>query len=108
MEKLLAPFGTSKIQTRIIGKFMPRNRKLTDLKNIGSKIAGRLNEVGISSEDDLRLAGGAEAHKRIKEKYPNETLPVCYYLYSFEGAITDKHWNAIGEKRKRELKQQIS
>lgn len=83
------------------------NRKLTDLKNIGEKIAARLNEVGIVSENELRTVGAAEAHRRLKEKYSNETLPVCYYLYSFEGAVTDKHWNAIGEKRKTELKKQI-
>lgn len=74
---------------------MMLNRTLTDLKNIEAKIALRLNEVGIFFETDLRSVGVAEAHKMIKEKYPNETLPVCYYLYSFEGAITDKHWNAI-------------
>lgn len=86
---------------------MTDNRKLTDLKNIGKKIAGRLNEVGIFSEDELRLAGAAEAHRMIKERHPNETLPVCYYLYSFEGALTDTHWNDIGEKRKQQLKAQI-
>ena len=86
---------------------MSRNRNLTNLKNIGKKIASRLNEVGIFSEDDLRLAGAVDAHRLIKERYPNETLPVCYYLYSFEGALTDKHWNEIGEQRKRHLKEQI-
>lgn len=86
---------------------MRHNRELTDLKNIGKKIAGRLNEVGIFSEDELRVIGAVEAHKRINEKYPNETLPVCYYLYSFEGALCDKHWDGIGAKRKRELKEEI-
>jgi DNA transformation protein len=43
----------------------------------------------------------------IKEKYPAETLPVCYYLYSFEGTLDDKHWDDIGEKRKRELREKI-
>ena len=86
---------------------MTHNRKLTELKNIGKKIAGRLNEVGIFSEDELRVVGAAEAHRMIKEKYPNETLPVCYYLYTFEGALCDKHWDDIGEKRKRELKEKI-
>lgn len=84
-----------------------QNRKLTELKNIGTKIAGRLNEVGIFSEDDLRVFGAIEAHKMIKEKYPSEILPVCYYLYSFEGALRDKRWSDIGEKRKQELKEQI-
>ena len=41
---------------------MSRNRNLTDLKNIGTTIASRLNEVGIFSEDELRLVGAAEAH----------------------------------------------
>jgi len=87
---------------------MSRNRPLTDLKNIGQKIAGRLQEVDIFTETDLRAVGAVEAHKRIKEKYPNETLPVCYYLYSFEGALCDKHWNDIHATKKQELREEIS
>ncbi len=83
---------------------MSQNRKLSELKNIGKKIAARLNEVGLSSEDDLRMVGAVAAHRMIKSKYPNERLPVCYYLYSFEGALCDKHWNEIGEQRKQLLK----
>jgi TfoX C-terminal domain len=86
---------------------MKRNRPLTDLKNIGKKIAGRLNEIGVFSEDELRHIGPVEAHRKIKEKYPDEVLPVCYYLYSFEGALTNKHWNQIGEKSKEHLRSQI-
>ncbi len=87
---------------------MKQNRKLTELKNIGKKIAGRLNEVGIFSEDELHIIGAVEAHSMIKKQYPNETLAVCYYLYSFEGALCDKHWNDIGEEKKYELKAKIS
>jgi len=86
---------------------MSRNNSLTNLKNIGKKIARRLNEVGIFSEDDLRRVGAISAHRMIKEKYPDETLPVCYYLYSFEGALNNKHWDEIGEQRKQQLKAQI-
>ncbi|QYZ66187.1 MAG: competence protein TfoX [Gammaproteobacteria bacterium (ex Lamellibrachia satsuma)] len=86
---------------------MNRNKNLTNLKNIGKKIAGRLKEVGIISEDDLRIVGAVGAHRLIKESHPNEALPVCYYLYSFEGALTDKHWNEIGEQRKQQLKAQV-
>ena len=84
-----------------------QRRSLTDLKNIGRKIAGRLNEIGIFSEDELRQVGAVGAHRLIKARYPDETLPVCYYLYSFEGALTEKHWNEIGEHRKEQLKAQI-
>lgn len=86
---------------------MSRNRSLIDLRNIGMKIAGRLNEVGIFSEYDLRRVGAVGAHLMIKERYPNETLPVCYYLYLFEGALIDEHWDEIGEYRKQQLKAQI-
>jgi len=86
---------------------MSRNRSLTDLKNIGKKIANRLNEIGIFSEDELRHVGAVGAHQMIKKRYPEETLPVCYYLYSFEGALIDKHWNEIGEQKKKQLKSQI-
>lgn len=86
---------------------MPRNRRLVELENIGKTIAGRLNEVGIFSESELRLVGALGAHRLIKERHPNEKLAVCYYLYSFEGALTDKHWNEIGEKRKKQLKGQV-
>lgn len=86
---------------------MAKNRRLTDLKNIGKTIASRLNEVGIFSENDLRCVGAAKAHRMIKEIHPSETFPVCYYLYSFEGALTDTHWNKIGEQRKQQLKAEI-
>jgi len=87
---------------------MDNNRKLTALINIGKKIAGRLNEVGIFSEDELRFTGAVKAHQLIKEKYPAETLSVCYYLYSFEGALSNIHWDKISNKRKMELKANIS
>ncbi|EMR12022.1 TfoX domain-containing protein [Methylophaga lonarensis MPL] len=81
--------------------------QLMQLKNIGQKLANRLNEVGIFTEADLRRLGAVEAHRLIKSRYPDETLPVCYYLYSFEGALSNLHWNAIGEARKKQLKSQL-
>lgn len=86
---------------------MAQNRPLTQLKNIGKKIASRLNEIGIYSEEDLRQIGPEKAHRLIEKNYPKEKLPVCYYLYSFEGALRDTHWNSIGNKRKMELKTAI-
>ncbi len=64
---------------------MSRNKNLTDLINIGKIIAFRLNEVGVFSEDDLRLIGAAGAHRMIKERHPEETLPVCYYHIHLKG-----------------------
>jgi DNA transformation protein len=66
-----------------------------------------LNEVGIFSEGDLGRVGAVGAHRMIEERYPDETLSVCYYLYSFEGALTDEHWDESGEHRKQQPKAQI-
>ena len=64
---------------------MPRNRNLTDLRNIGKKIAGRLNEVGIFSEGDLRQVSAVGAHTMTR----------------------DKHWNDISEQRKQQLRAHV-
>lgn len=86
---------------------MFRNRSLAHLKSIGKKIAGRLHEVGVSSEDDSRRVSAVGAHGMIKKKHPNETLPVRYYLYFFECALSDKHWNEIGEQIEQQLSAQV-
>lgn len=74
---------------------------------VNSPFAGQLNEVGIFSEDDLRQAGAVGAHRMVKEKHPNEALPVCYYLHSFEGALSDKHWDESREQGKQQLRAQV-
>lgn len=86
---------------------MKPGKQLEDLPNIGRKIASRLNEAGIFSEEDLRKAGAVGAHRLIKERYPDETLPVCYYLPAFEGTLTARHWDAIGEERKAQLRAEV-
>lgn len=81
---------------------MSHNRSPTDLK-----LVSWLDEIGVYSEGELRHVGEVGAHQMIKEKYPEETLPVCYYLYSFEEVLVNKHWNEIGEQKKKHLKSQI-
>ncbi len=86
---------------------MSGSRRVEELRNIGVTIARRLNEVGVFSEHDLRSIGAVEAHRRIHDRYPEKTLPVCYYLYSFEAALSDVHWDDLPESRKRELRKQL-
>jgi DNA transformation protein len=78
------------------------------LKNIGPTIAHRLREVGIRTSGDLRTVGPVTTYRRICAKYPGKTIPVCYYLYSLEGALRNQHWDALGPKIKRELLCQVS
>lgn len=81
--------------------------KLSELKNIGPTIEKRLNEIGIKSKRDLERVGPAGAYKRIRQKHPGKTIPVCYYLYSFQGALEGKHWDSISEKTKQSLLSKI-
>lgn len=73
------------------------------VKNIGPAIAERLNEIGVYNVADLQQMGASKAYLKIKKNYPDKTIPVCYYLYSFEGALLNLHWDDIPAKRKKEL-----
>ena len=86
---------------------MKKKTDLSDLKNIGPTIEKRLNEIGVYSKKDLQKVGVAKAYRKIKQKNPDRTIPVCYYLYSFQGALEGKHWNNISEKTKKNLLQKI-
>lgn len=77
------------------------------LKNVGPTIARRLREVGIRTIGDLRSVGAVTAYQRICAKHSGKTIPVCYYLYSLEGALRDQHWDALGAKVKQGLLSQV-
>lgn len=81
---------------------------LSKAKNIGATIEKYLNEIGIFTLADLAETTPAEAFKKIRANYPEKTIPVCYYLYSLEGALLDLHWNDIPPELKKELKAKIS
>lgn len=56
---------------------------------------------------DLEKMTSVEAFKKICGNYPDKTVPVCYYLYSLEGALLNLHWNDIPSELKEELKAKI-
>jgi DNA transformation protein len=81
-----------------------RSKPLSELQNIGKTVASRLHEIGITNDAELKKLGAAKAYKWLSEKNPERHLPVCYYLYSLEGAIQDKHWDSFSEKEKTKLR----
>lgn len=85
----------------------PPTISLKGAKNIGPTIAQRLHEIGVYTMADLQEIGAEQAYLRIKARCPNKTLPVCYYLYSFEGALLNLHWNDIPVQRKKDLLEAI-
>jgi DNA transformation protein len=83
------------------------NNSLKGAKNIGTTILKRLNEIGIYSLADLADITPVKAYKKICEQNPGETFPVCYYLYSLEGALLELHWDDLPEDLKKDLRKQI-
>ena len=76
---------------------------LRGLKNIGPTIADRLESVGLKTLGDLKKVGPAKAFNFVKNAYPDITIPVCYYLYSLQGALAGKHWNDLSSATKERL-----
>ena len=74
---------------------MKKKSELSNLKNIGATIEKRLNEIGVYTRLDLERIGPAKAYQWICRNYPDQTIPVCYYLYSLQGALMDVHWDKV-------------
>lgn len=80
---------------------------LKGAKNIGSTILKRLNEIGIYSLADLAAITPVKAYKKVCEQNPGKTFPVCYYLYSLQGALLDLHWDDLPKELKNDLLKQV-
>ena len=90
--------------------FMRNNNSdndLSSLRNIGPTIQKRLHEIGINSKKDLKNVGPVLAYQKIQSMNPDKTIPVCYYLYSLQGALENKHWDDISKNKKQKLLDQV-
>lgn len=81
------------------------NIPVTKLKNIGLTTGHWLNHVGIFTREDLEEIGVVEAYKALKAHVPTASLNV---LWAMDGALTNKHWTKISNKRKTELLSSVS
>lgn len=80
---------------------------LNTAKNIGPAIFMHLHEIGVYSLSDLAAMTSAKAYRTLCERNQGTTFPVCYYLYSLEGAILGVHWNDLPSELKLDLLQQV-
>jgi DNA transformation protein and related proteins len=71
--------------------------------NIGPKSMQWLREVGVHTTTDIERIGVVEVFQLLVERGIN---PAVVMLYALEGAITNTHWNAIGDERKAELRRE--
>jgi DNA transformation protein and related proteins len=73
--------------------------------NLGPTIRARLQEAGIHSLGQLRSLGAARVYRRLCDR-AGRRLPVCYYLYSLEGALRGIHWDALSVHDKARLREE--
>lgn len=74
---------------------------LTTQVNIGSTLAQKLAEIGITTVEQLRVMGAEQAFIKL------ETLDctACInMLYTLEGAVQGIRWHNLSAERKDELK----
>jgi DNA transformation protein len=82
---------------------MNKQNLLKGLTNIGPTIAERLEAMGVRTVGDLQHIGPAKAYRLVKSHYAGITIPVCYYLYSLQGALDGVHWDALPAQTKNDL-----
>ncbi len=84
------------------------SNKLKAAKKIGATIEKRLNEIGVFSLADLAQMTAVKAYQNICNQNPDKTFPICYYLYSLQGALLDLHWDDLPANIKAELRKQVN
>ena len=74
--------------------------ELLQLKNLGMASVNILHAIGINTYDDLKSIGSVEAYRRVKARGINVSKVM---LYALEGALLDRHWNALEPDLKQQL-----
>ncbi|GMN10268.1 TfoX/Sxy family protein [Croceitalea sp. MTPC9] len=72
-------------------------------RNIGITTKKRLEEIGVHTLADLAEITPKNAYRKICERYPDKTVPKCYYLYSLKGALLNMDWRELPKEVKSEL-----
>ncbi len=80
---------------------MDRQDKLTELPNIGSVVAEKLYQVGITTPEELKAIGTEQAFIRLQTIDETACLSM---LQALEGAVQGIRWHNLTKERKEELK----
>lgn len=76
--------------------------KLSDLPNIGKEVERQLNEVGITTFDELKALGAEQAWLKIQEIDESACI---HRLLGLEGAIQGMKKTLLPQERRAELKE---
>jgi len=76
--------------------------ELAALRNLGPVTAGRLEDVGIETPEELRAVGAVEAYRRLRFAHPKDTSVIA--LMALEGALQGVDWRMLDPERLAALK----
>ncbi len=82
-----------------------RSMRLSNLVNIGAKTEHLLQEVGVSTQQELQAIGPVEAWRRIKRLYPEQATLTS--LYRLQGALLGVPWSTLPEEIMEQLLDEI-
>ncbi|WP_168210942.1 TfoX/Sxy family DNA transformation protein [Persicimonas caeni] len=77
---------------------------LADARNLGPRSAEMLADAGLLDLQEVRDLGAAECFRRVRMVHPKVSLNL---LWALEGAVTDRDWRDIDDRRKRELRRAV-
>ena len=79
--------------------------KLSDLRNLGPRMEYYLQEVGITTEAELRTAGPVTAYLSVKAAFPRTMNRMA--LYAIYGALSDQDCMRLPEETKQWLEEEL-
>jgi DNA transformation protein len=78
--------------------------ELTRLPNIGTVLAQKLRQAGITSNDDLIDLGSVEVYLRV---WGRQDVIGYNMLYAIEGAIQGVRWHDLPREHRHRVKQEL-
>lgn len=76
--------------------------RLTDMPNIGPKLADNLNKIGVTAPGQLRAMGAEEAFLRVRAQV--DQTACRHQLEALAGAVEGVKKSLLSPERKAELK----
>ena len=85
---------------------LKENKKtLQELKGLGPRLSGLLQEIRIQNPKELKHIGAIEAYLRLIQEA--ELKPHIGYLYALVGAIENRDWTDVARNDKARLRAEL-
>ncbi len=78
---------------------------IINLRNIGPKSARLLEQIGVSTIEDLHELGSINAYIKLQFSFPDEIS--LNFLWAMYAGLQDRDWRGLGEQEKQGLKSQL-